>query len=412
MTYLQNKKLTFMSIVNRIKGFVRSVSGIPPLILPDCVDEKSLINYTIEGNSVQNGTPTPDAPVEVESVGEYDEETGKYKIPVVCSGKNLFDKDKFKYSMHMCTVTRNDYNYTIKGSKGSPNAASSGSFQIILPKSVISQTNTFTVSINITMLEYGDINNQIRLWTINNSTAKQNMISQTFSLNERCRLSWTFTNADYELTGIWFYVNGNKISFEMDTLQIETNDVMTDYEPYYLPVTTNIYLDEPLRKVREYGDYLDFDKCTHIKNIGYVKNPIIQQVMSAESLQTRFLLNSTLTGTNILNSSVQMTHGINRGYANDSQPFTVQAANNRLYYYILNTLTGISSEDSNTVRVEKASAWLSGKDVEVVYIFKKPIETPITIPKLPTFRGTTIYTIKTSVQPSDMSATYYATSKE
>ena len=51
MTYLQRKKLAFMSIVNSVKGFVRKVSGIPPLTLPNCVDAESLIDYTIEGAS-------------------------------------------------------------------------------------------------------------------------------------------------------------------------------------------------------------------------------------------------------------------------------------------------------------------------------------------------------------------------
>ena len=70
MNYLQKKKLAFMSIVNSVKGFVRTVTGIPPLTLPDCVDGNSLINYNIQGNSIQNGTPTPETPVEVESVGK------------------------------------------------------------------------------------------------------------------------------------------------------------------------------------------------------------------------------------------------------------------------------------------------------------------------------------------------------
>ena len=83
-----------------------------------------------------------------------------------------------------------------------------------------------------------------------------------------------------------------------------------------------------------------------------------------------------------------------------------------LYYYILNTLTGINSEDDNTVRVEKASAWLSDKYIEVVYICKEPIETPITQPNLPTIKGTTIYSIDTTTQPTNMSATYYSTVKE
>lgn len=87
MNYLQKKKLAFMSIVNSVKGFVRTVIGIPPLALPYCADEKSFMNYKIYGNSVQDGTPLPDNPVEFVRVGEYDEGTGKFKIPIVAKGE-------------------------------------------------------------------------------------------------------------------------------------------------------------------------------------------------------------------------------------------------------------------------------------------------------------------------------------
>ncbi len=88
MIYLEKKKLAFMSIVNRIKGFVQSVSGTPPLTLYDCADNDSIINYTIEGNCVQDGEPSTDNPVEIQSVGDLviddtDEHYGKYKVPVV-----------------------------------------------------------------------------------------------------------------------------------------------------------------------------------------------------------------------------------------------------------------------------------------------------------------------------------------
>lgn len=44
-----------------------------------------LKDYRIYGNSVQNGTPTPETPVEVQGVGEYDTELNGYKIPVTVS---------------------------------------------------------------------------------------------------------------------------------------------------------------------------------------------------------------------------------------------------------------------------------------------------------------------------------------
>jgi hypothetical protein len=93
MTYLQKKKLAFMSIVNQVKGFVRSVSGTLPLTLEDCVDEESIIDYKIYGQSMQDGEPTPNNPIEVKSVGEYNESIGKYEIPVTISGTTLIESN-------------------------------------------------------------------------------------------------------------------------------------------------------------------------------------------------------------------------------------------------------------------------------------------------------------------------------
>lgn len=43
---------------------------------------KNLEKLMVEGKTEQNGTPSPSNPVEVKGVGDYDEETGKYKIPI------------------------------------------------------------------------------------------------------------------------------------------------------------------------------------------------------------------------------------------------------------------------------------------------------------------------------------------
>ena len=57
------------------------LSGTPPLSFTS--KGKPLTAWSITGNTVQNGTPTPDNPVEVLGCGDYDSETGLYKIPVV-----------------------------------------------------------------------------------------------------------------------------------------------------------------------------------------------------------------------------------------------------------------------------------------------------------------------------------------
>ena len=62
------------------KGFTRETSGTVSLTINGI--GKDLKDWSITGNTVQNGTPTPDNPVEVQAVGDR---TG-----------NLFDYKKYR----------------------------------------------------------------------------------------------------------------------------------------------------------------------------------------------------------------------------------------------------------------------------------------------------------------------------
>lgn len=61
-----------------------TVNGTSPLTLSNPTGD-NLIEYSITGNIVQDGTPTPENPIEIQGVGELvteGEYLGKYKIPV------------------------------------------------------------------------------------------------------------------------------------------------------------------------------------------------------------------------------------------------------------------------------------------------------------------------------------------
>lgn len=62
-------------------------SGQLPLVI-NTSDNSSIASYSITGNTVQDGVPSPDNPVPVRGVGDFDAETGKYKIPILCSGED------------------------------------------------------------------------------------------------------------------------------------------------------------------------------------------------------------------------------------------------------------------------------------------------------------------------------------
>jgi hypothetical protein len=57
------------------------ISGELPINIDKKINNPDNVSIKLYGNSIQNGTPTPIAPIEIENIGTYDEETGKYKIP-------------------------------------------------------------------------------------------------------------------------------------------------------------------------------------------------------------------------------------------------------------------------------------------------------------------------------------------
>ena len=63
------KTLIYNGIVVWTEKILKAISGISPLTLGSCADNQSIVNYTMYGNSVQNETPTPANPIEIESVG-------------------------------------------------------------------------------------------------------------------------------------------------------------------------------------------------------------------------------------------------------------------------------------------------------------------------------------------------------
>lgn len=61
-------------------GGAAEITGVPPLRYIG--DGRPLADYLISGNAVQDGTPSPDAPVDVVGCGAWDEAQQIYKLPL------------------------------------------------------------------------------------------------------------------------------------------------------------------------------------------------------------------------------------------------------------------------------------------------------------------------------------------
>ena len=180
------------------------------------------------------------------------------------------------------------------------------------------------------------------------------------------------------------------------------------------PITTNVYLKEPLRAIGNYKDYVDFESGKLVKQLierifdgteGWYKNG------EKDGLVRYFVANvvklSTPTGckTTISNMFPYTTQGWNSSWYEQN---TIQSHSVGWFGVC------VSIEDFPTVDAFKSflATQKSNGTPFKAYVLATPIEETIDLSNLPTFKGTTIYTVGTTVQPSNMEVTYYSTEKE
>lgn len=206
------------------RSSIKVLEGIPPLSFTS--KGKPLTAWSITGNTVQNGTPTPENPVEVFGCGDYDSETGLYKIPVVTRGKNLFDKTTARYEV------------AINGANMFENYPGSASFVIPVIKGIKNYTLKVKSDVNITVIRIGFCDKPIPVpgETVNNMKQIANSKNPIVTSSNENNLPY-----------IVVQIGGAFVdSYGLDTVQLEIGNTATPYEPYHEPITTPIYLPTPL----------------------------------------------------------------------------------------------------------------------------------------------------------------------
>lgn len=199
-----------------------------------------------KGNNVSPSTSNPQPIYSVGDLVESGEHQGEYAVPIKMSGKNLLSNIFTDY------ITNNGiYEYY---------------------KLIEAFNNSYLVA----------------SFTDNDTSIDMSGIFFGFTAN----------GGNYDGGGLWIMANGsitelnrytnvykyfsiypkneetlNKI-FQRFNLQIEirNNTTPTTYEPYITPITTNIYVDEPLRKVSTSYDYLDFKNSKLIRTIAEIES--------------------------------------------------------------------------------------------------------------------------------------------
>lgn len=354
-------------------------SGIPPLTLTKCKRD-NLIDYKIYGNSVQNGEPTPEAPVEIESVGE--------------KTNNLFNKN---------TISLNKKLYVGREEDDENKYVSD----------YIDCRNISSVSINLAgSFGWYDENKNVV-----SSENKSAIIFRNYSKPDGA----VYLRLDFDKTVITpdevMCVSGKY-----------TQNTMPPHEPYgyKIPVKvsndkeefiTNIYLDEPLRKIGDFSDYIDFKNkkvirkiykkvCTGTEPISFGARSIAIQGLSPASISGNSTNNVCMC--NYYKSS-DWESLWRKGYETSYTDTRGVAASTTTIRIV--DMLNYPNANTDPTQISLFKEWLAGlyangTPMIIDYVLDKSIEETIELPNIPTLKGTTIIEIDDNVNSSYMEAVY------
>ena len=161
----------------------------------------------------------------------------------------------------------------------------------------------------------------------------------------------------------------------------------------------DIYLDEPLRKIGAYRDYIDFE------------NGRVARYITELSLKNgNYTINNQhfLRGTNTSRTLISVANKQPNG--TDKSLFLCNRGQGYPDSYWYSDVPGIcelknSTQEGFVFRLPISevpeqgyfNAWVANNDTTLVYVSKTPKNEFVEFPTLPTFKGTTIYEINTSI---------------
>ena len=500
MDYFQKKKQFFMSIVNQVKGFVRTVSGVPPITLENCVDDKSVIDYKIYGNSVQDGESSPDNPVEVVSIGEKTENLVDF-YDAFTKPNYIYTSGNIRYK-HIQLEAYTEYTLSTNAEK-TTTTTGTPTYQIFIGsgqlQSVTGAANGVSVDNSRTITTDADgyltiairandgkdvvteeeILNGIKwimlnktsvalpyepfgykipitasgknLFDISNTSGWKTISYRYYSIyvgaNKTVGISW-----DNDLSGgqgfylcvgrknsekgggnvqdkQWLYhstttyLNKNTIKVTADAegyiyinmQPLNLNKLMKLRVECSEPITTNIYLDEPLRAIGDYKDYIDSEKQQVVRKIYHEFLDTVTTMSSESTTYKRFLTDISkkpflsnaggntgdTIGHTISNKFKKSTYTYNRlgrelKSINSIQSYITTTGINRVAYVF---------DDSSITTVAQAQEKI-GDGFDVCYVLEKEIEEYIELPKIETVDKITRVEVLTNIYPSEIEISY------
>ena len=166
--------------------------------------------------------------------------------------------------------------------------------------------------------------------------------------------------------------------------------------------TTNIYLNEQLRKVGDYADYIDYKNKKVVRNVG-------TKILNGSESWQSYIFGDSSTNTYLVNID-KMSKGTR-------QPFLSNLFATNLYYsssgQLDNTITfgfvtsSIYVKYNSVSNTEEFKTFLSNNNLKIVFGLVEPTEETINMPEISTFDGTTTISSETEIEPSEIKVNYW-----
>ena len=370
-------------------------------------NEGETIDYKIYGNSVQDGEPSPDNPVEIQSVGDLvteGEYKDKYKIPVTVTGKNIGTaKQVYGGLKKFAEDTNNNPRYaetTLDGRECISFVDCKGMRYTGID---FKENTQYTFSFDYKQVERTShtLNYSFLLCIFYTDGSKGGIyVSNSSKESEWKHISRTSeAGKTIEAIGTESYNYHFTNYIDINTFQIEEGNKETDYEAYD-GRTINIYLNEPLRKVGDYADYID------LKNKKVVRKIIKKELRNIQNWNSNWY-------PNIITFLPENEYGIRW---NGIEMMSNYCPEGDKYFSITHEhgyTMGFRQSDTywGFNDINDLKTWLESNDMKVQYRLKTPIEETIELPEILTHKGTNIITVDTNTKPSKTEITNYKSTK-
>lgn len=368
--------LTYI-VDNTLKGVIDYGSTIK------ATEENPVVKITYRGIYIREGKYSKFLVEYGNAITEY--EPYGYKIPIKVTGKNLFDISKTDTNMiskGYIEIANNGYN--ILKTENFTNGSAIGNFSEFVPDLKVGDKFKITFETN----------------AIRNNQNVNYIYLNVYKGVLKIGIEYIATQEMLD-SKMYIYSGGTENCYYKN-IMIYISKYTDEFEPYTEPVVNNIYLDEPLRRVGEYADYIDFKKGKVIRNIYEIR------LLSSKT----YLLGGytdifyTNLGSRTINSyrAGMITHGIVSPTKYTSEltknEAMISPSAKNIYY------------KNNNFTLETYKEYLNSHIINCCYVFATPTEETIDLPEIQTVKNTAIITTDTSIPAWCISCEYLSKTKD